>query len=93
MHKNEIKKPVLPPNLKQSFSATLNPNINSSKTTESNLPVTGISIPTSFALIRRITVPLQVPTKTIRSNSENYNKANLSGKFTSQDNSSRVGSH
>ena len=54
---------------------------------------TGISIPTSFALKPGVTIPLQVPTKTTRSSSDNYNEPNTSEKFTSQDNSSGVTSH
>ena len=54
---------------------------------------TGISIPTSSALQPGVTIPLQVPTKTTRSSSDNYNEPNTSEKFTSQDNSSGVTSH
>ena len=79
----------------QSISITISRNISNTESTESISPteVTGISIPTSSALIPGITTPLQVPTKTIRSNSDIYNEPNTSEKITSQDNSSDVTSH
>ena len=54
----------------QSTSVTLNPTTNKTETTGSVSPtnVTGISIHTSSARVQCITIPLQVPTKAIRSN-------------------------
>ena len=58
----------------QSTSVTLNPKMNNTESTKSISPneVTGISIPSSSALIPAFTIPLQVPTKTCRSNSDTY---------------------
>ena len=55
--------------------------------------MTRISIPTNFALISGFELPLQVPTKTIRSISDNYIEPDGSEKFISQDTSSGVTSH
>ena len=55
--------------------------------------VTGSSSPTSCALIPGIAIPLQVPTKTIRSLSCIYKEPNTSEKFTSHDNSCEETSH
>ena len=73
----------------ETTSVKINPNINNTETIESIFPteITGTSIPTSSALIPGITIPLQVPTKTILSNSDSHNESNTSEKFTSQDNS------
>ena len=51
----------------ETTSVKINPNINNTETIESIFPteITGTSIPTSSALITGITIPLQVPTKTI----------------------------
>ena len=65
------------------------------KTTDSMSPteVSGDSIPTSLAVIPGATIPLQVLTKTIRSNSDGYKEPSTSENFTSEDNSSEVTSH
>ena len=63
-----------------STSVTLNPSINTTETTESICPteVTGISSPTSSALIPGKKIPPQVHKKTIRTNSDIYNEPNTS---------------
>ena len=72
----------------QTISVNIFPNRNSPETNEITSPtkVTGISIPNSSALIPGITMPQQVPTKTIRSNSDNLNDSNTSEKFSPQAN-------
>ena len=76
----------------QSISVTLNPNKKNTVTTELISPtaVTGISNSTNFVVILGVTIPMQAPTKTIRSNPVNLNEANTSEKFISQDNSPGV---
>ena len=83
---NQITSSVFQPQI-QLTSVTLNPNKNNTETTESvsTTEVIGLSLPTSSSLIPGITMPLQVPTKTIRSNSDIYNEPNTSEKSTSQD--------
>ena len=67
----------------------LGPNINSTETTESISPteVTATSIPTRPTLISGITILLQRPTETARSNSDFRNDPKSSEKFRSQDTS------
>ena len=79
----------------QSNSGSLNPNISNIEATENMFPaeVTGPGIPTSSAPIPGITIPLQVSTKTIRSNSDNHSEPNTSDMFTSQEGFSGVTSH
>ena len=55
--------------------------------------LTRISIPTSSTLTAGITKPLQVPTKTFRSNSDIHNDPTFSEKITSQDRCFGVTSH
>ena len=70
----------------QTISVTLIPNKNSAETTESISPteITGNSIPSSQTLIPGITIPLQVPTESIRSNADIRNDPSTSEKSTSQ---------
>ena len=79
----------------QTTSVNPKPNINNTETTESisATETTGISISTSFSLIPGIIIPLQVPTKTMRSSSDNNFEPSTSEKFTSQDKSFAVTSH
>ena len=72
-----------------------NPNKNKTETTENISPteVTGVSIRTSSALIQGITIPLQVPKKNIRSNSDSRIDPNTSEKCPSHDNFSVVASY
>ena len=65
---------------------------NYTEITESKSPteVTRFSKPTGSALIPGITTPVQIPTKTIRSNSDIQNEPNTTEKFTSQGNFSGV---
>ena len=78
----------------QSTFLTLYPNVNK-QTTEKISPteVTGTSIPTSSPPIPEFKIPQQVPTKTVRSNSDFFREPNTSEKFTSQYISSGVTSH
>ena len=55
--------------------------------------VTRTSTPTSSTLMPGNTMPLQVPSKNIRSNSVNQNDPKTSEKVRSQDISSGVNSH
>ena len=73
----------------------MNPNMNNTETSESipRTEVSRISMPTSSTLIRGITVPVQSPTETMRSNTDNLNDPHTSEKFTVQDNPSAVTSH
>ena len=79
----------------QTTSMILVPKINNRKNFEniSQTEVADFSIPINFTLIPRITIALQVPRKTIRSNSGIRNDSNTSEKFTSQDNSCGATSH
>ena len=69
--------------------------MNNTEFTESILPteVTGFANPTSSARISGINIPLQVPTKTIRSSSNVHNDPTTAEKITSENNSSGVTSH
>ena len=73
----------------QTNSVILSPNINSTETTECISPteVTAISIPTRPTLIPGITILLQRPTETARSNSDFRNDPKSSERFRSQDTS------
>ena len=95
MLKNQIKISILVGNLKYNQLLLFKNQKNNTGTTESIslTEVTGISFPTSSALLPGITTPLQVPQKTIPSNSDIYFEPNKSEKLTSQDNSSGVTSH
>ena len=86
---------VLFSNLKHEQILILNPKLNNTKTTESlsSTEVTGISIPTSSALMRGMTLPLQVPTKTTRCSSDVQKEPNTSENVSSEKNSFGVASH
>ena len=72
----------------QTTSGIINPNINNTETTESSslTEVTGISFLTNSTLITGITIPLKVPTKTVRSNSDIHIDPKTYDKLTAQDN-------
>ena len=74
----------------QTTSVITNPILNNTATTESIPPTEGtkIALSTRPTLKPRIRIPVQVPPKTIRSNSAIHNDSNTSEKFASPDKSS-----
>ena len=86
---------ALVPNLKKNNFCFSKSKKNNTEFTESTLSteITAISVPNTSTQTPKIKIPLQVPTKTIRSNSDTHIDPNKSEKFTSQENTLGVTSH